>query len=562
MAAGATIGALKFVLGADTAEFQKRMREAETTLKKVAVVGSAIGTVIGNALVAAFRGLSHAIRGAIDEADKLDEMSQKIGISVEQLSAFQFAAKMSGVQAEAFGSAIVKLSRAMTDAASDTSGQLARTFQTIGVSATDAAGQLRPTADVLLDLANKFQGWTDGAGKAAIATALFGRAGADLIPFLNQGKGGIEALMKEAQRLGIVLDAETAAKAGKLNDTMDKIKAVFDGFIRQILVPLLPQLQLAAEMFSRWTQESMALKVAIEVVAAIFKVLMTAIAIVNNEIQQALIWLSAVAKAFTALKNFDWAGIATAFKTAMADSDAEAKKLEQTLRNIWANANGIQGAVGKLGVGAATVLPPVIASTRSISDAMRSAKDEARAALDTIINSPTETYVNKMAAIKAALDAGTISQRQFGDMTRRVTKENQGHMFDLASATATALTTIFGKSKAAGIAAAIINTAVGITKALATLPPPFSFAQAALVAAMGAAQIATIRGTSQSGAGAAPSVSGGGGGGGEESGPAAAPQMLMVQGISNDALFSGEAVRNLAQKLIDFQKDGGQVIIQ
>jgi hypothetical protein len=127
---------------------------------------------------------------------------------------------------------------------------------------------------------------------------------------------------------------------------------------------------------------------------------------------------------------------------------------------------------------------------------------------------------------------------------------------------ASTLTTVFSKSKAAAIAAAIINTAVGITKALSTLPPPLSWAQAALIAASGAAQIATISRTNASGGGGgAPSVSGSGGSGADTS-AAAMPQQLMVQGISPGQMFSGEVVRDFAQKLIDFQKDGGVVVLQ
>lgn len=48
--------------------------------------------------------------------------------------------------------------------------------------------------------------------------------------------------------------------------------------------------------------------------------------------------------------------------------------------------------------------------------------------------------------------------------------------------------------KAAGIANAIINTARGVTLALATFPPPLSFALAGAVGAAGAAQVATIAG--------------------------------------------------------------------
>src|SRR5690606_40586536 len=59
---------------------------------------------------------------------------------------------------------------------------------------------------------------------------------------------------------------------------------------------------------------------------------------------------------------------------------------------------------------------------------------------------------------------------------------------------------LFPKSKAAAIASAIINTAVAVTEAL-KLPPPLNFVQAGLVAAAGAAQVATIASTNISGGG-------------------------------------------------------------
>lgn len=58
-------------------------------------------------------------------------------------------------------------------------------FSRLGVSVTDAAGQLRPTEDVLLDLADAFAAMPDGAEKSALAVKLFGKSGVELI--LNQG---------------------------------------------------------------------------------------------------------------------------------------------------------------------------------------------------------------------------------------------------------------------------------------------------------------------------------------------------------------------------------------
>jgi SLT domain-containing protein len=51
----------------------------------------------------------------------------------------------------------------------------------------------------------------------------------------------------------------------------------------------------------------------------------------------------------------------------------------------------------------------------------------------------------------------------------------------------------FNAAKAFNIANAIMNTAMGITKALSTLPVPFNFIAAAAVGAAGFAQVAAIR---------------------------------------------------------------------
>jgi hypothetical protein len=68
----------------------------------------------------------------------------------------------------------------------------------------------------------------------------------------------------------------------------------------------------------------------------------------------------------------------------------------------------------------------------------------------------------------------------------------------------------FAVNKALNIGSAVMNTALGVTKALATLPPPASFVTAATTAAMGAANIVKIA-SSKFGGGASSGSSMGGG---------------------------------------------------
>ena len=93
---------------------------------------------------------------------------------------------------------------------------------------------------------------------------------------------------------------------------------------------------------------------------------------------------------------------------------------------------------------------------------------------------------------------------------------NQQKMADLQSTlgTISTLTTSHNKAlfvvgKAAAISNAIINTALGVARALGSAPPPVNIALAAMVAAAGAAQIHTIGATSMAEGGIVMPTSGG-----------------------------------------------------
>jgi hypothetical protein len=113
-----------------------------------------------------------------------------------------------------------------------------------------------------------------------------------------------------------------------------------------------------------------------------------------------------------------------------------------------------------------------------------------------------------------------------------------------------------GIAKAFGIAEALINTYVGATNALRTIPFPANFAAAAAVIANGLASVATIAGVNANGG--ANSASGGGRAGGAAA-AAAAPKPLdvMIQGLQPNDLISGGQLSSLFDKLIDEAGDRG-----
>jgi tape measure domain-containing protein len=128
-----------------------------------------------------------------------------------------------------------------------------------------------------------------------------------------------------------------------------------------------------------------------------------------------------------------------------------------------------------------------------------------------------QQHNNKLAEIEEAHWSKVIQMREssltalqrfevksFKDKTATIV----GEMVRLTQGVAQSSKTMFKINKIAGIANAVINTAQGVTQALAAYPPPLSFAMAALQGAAGIAQIQAIKSTSFGGGGSAPSVAG------------------------------------------------------
>jgi lambda family phage tail tape measure protein len=227
---------------ANDAKFQ-----LEAATDRLGLLGSVLGKlgpaglIAGASMAALGVGITALVMPVARVGDEFFKLSQKTGVSVEALSALDYAAKLSDVSSDGLTKALQKLSVAMFDTqVNGEEGSAA--LKALGVSATDVHGQVRPTEQVLLDLADKFSAMPDGADKAALAVKLFGKEGLAIIPFLNQGREGITALMEEAQRLGLVMSEDVARASEAFNDNLTRLSAIFEGVQRQIGAAVIPVL--------------------------------------------------------------------------------------------------------------------------------------------------------------------------------------------------------------------------------------------------------------------------------------------------------------------------------
>ena len=151
-----------------------------------------------------------------------------------------------------------------------------RAFGDIGVSIRDASGELRSADAVLLDVADRFSQYENGAEKAALAQELFGRSGTAMIPLLNSGAAGISELTAQAERFGLVVSQETATASEEFNDSLTVMQGITRGVGNQLAREMLPTLNDITGTMIDVAENTDAVSTASDILSGTLKSLVTA----------------------------------------------------------------------------------------------------------------------------------------------------------------------------------------------------------------------------------------------------------------------------------------------
>ena len=283
--------------------------------------------ITGSAIVG---GLGVIVKKSIDAGDELFNLQAQTGVTATALISIGNAAKLADVDVATLGKGLTKLNVNLVNAA-EGNEDLARKFQALGVDVKDANGQVVPADKALKQIADRFADMPDGAQKAAAAVALFGKAGADLIPLLNEGAASME---KFTYKVG----EDFAARSDQFNDTITELGIKTQGFGLELTDALLPALQSILEVFSDlfdtkqdWTALFAVIKFGIRIVAsAIF----VTIKLIDVLIKNTVTAFEAISKA---LKG-DFAGAGDIFKNRIGNFVEQAKQDFGQLGKIFTDA--------------------------------------------------------------------------------------------------------------------------------------------------------------------------------------------------------------------------------
>jgi hypothetical protein len=234
----ANVGSLTVSLTALTGRFSKGMRKAGREVQSLAAsVGAmsaklaSMSTAAATVAAGAVAYLTHRQAEMIDSTAKV---ADRLGETTEALIGMRHAANLAGVGTEEFDKAQEKLSKNLGNPSKD----VAEALDKIGLSATSL---------LRMSPAQRFSAIADGINKlgsqsekAAVATSLFGKTGANLLNTFDLGSAGLAAAATEANKLGMAFSRVDAAQVEEANDQVTKLHGAFDSVFQKLAIRFAP----------------------------------------------------------------------------------------------------------------------------------------------------------------------------------------------------------------------------------------------------------------------------------------------------------------------------------
>lgn len=156
-------------------------------------------------------------------ADRVDDISKKIGISKKGFQEWEYIIKQNGAEIDILQKGIKSLGSQVLGVTSGNKDAI-NNFRRLGISVRDNNGHLKTQEILFGEVIEKLQKMPNGFERTALASKMFGKAGIELQPLLEENAKSISALRKECNDLGLILDDKTIEAANTFSDNIYTIQ--------------------------------------------------------------------------------------------------------------------------------------------------------------------------------------------------------------------------------------------------------------------------------------------------------------------------------------------------
>lgn len=249
----------------ETDNLKEKTKDAGKSFDEAGKKASTFGEVLkANLSADAIKGIANGVMNlgksmfnmgveAASTADDILTMSTQFGLSTDTIQEFQYMAELTDTSLETVTGSMTKLTKSM-QSANEGSKTTSEAFASLGVSVTDANGNLRDNEEVFLDVINALGQMDNETERNAVSMQIFGKSASELNPLIAVGADGLKEYAEEAHQVGYILDQETLGSLGDVDDAMQRAKNSLDAVKTQIGTALAPVVADLTESFVEWAK--------------------------------------------------------------------------------------------------------------------------------------------------------------------------------------------------------------------------------------------------------------------------------------------------------------------
>ena len=211
-----------------------------------AVAGLAAGALIGGAVLVT-KTLFDMGRAAMQSAGEISDSAKKIGVSTDTLQEFRHVAVSIGEDAGAADQALGSFAEKLAAAGSGLSKEAIKDFAALRIT-PEQIKSFKSTEEALDFVIDRIEGLKSETDRLDIAN----RLGLGPLALALKGNAGeIARLRDEAQKLGLVMDAELVRRGAEAQSQFETLSRVIDVQLKSAFVDLAPAIVTAIGLISQ-----------------------------------------------------------------------------------------------------------------------------------------------------------------------------------------------------------------------------------------------------------------------------------------------------------------------
>jgi hypothetical protein len=221
------IGGISVTISATTDKFVKGVRTARKVLGSfVTSAKNAIFSLKGLAVAFAAGAFVKFTGNAMESIAAMGDLSDKLGVSTENLAGLQLAAEEAGISAQTLEKAMVALN-------------------------TNGMGGVQGLRDWITETSKL----TTHQERLAAATKMFGSRGSSMVRLLGGGTAALDEAQRAAEGMGLALDRASVVGVDKALESFARLKMAVGGIFRGLAVEIAPFVEVLSTKLTAFLSE-------------------------------------------------------------------------------------------------------------------------------------------------------------------------------------------------------------------------------------------------------------------------------------------------------------------